>query len=245
MPNMPLRARDEARSAVQGNSIVDQSGNKSATAQPAAPLRRRGLFGRFARSRKGVAMVEFAMVSIPFLGLLCAIFETAFVFFVHEAFDDAITKTARAIATNQYATAPATVKDFIAAVPTGTGTTFCGYMPSFITCNNIYLNIQSFAPATPWTTINAQINQTFYQSSYASNYNASASTSAVNLGQPGSIVIFQAFYAMPVYLSVLVATGSGVQNFYNQASGSVIANSANTGFVHAIFSTAVFRNEPP
>jgi hypothetical protein len=69
----------------------------------------------------------------------------------------------------------------------------------------------------------------------------------VNLGQHGDIVVFQAFYPMPVYLSVLVATGAhgnGAANIYNHASNSVYANPHGAGFVHAIFSTAVFRNEP-
>jgi Flp pilus assembly protein TadG len=218
-----------------------------ATEHPATPQRRKDLFRRFARSRKGVAMIEFGMVSIPFLGLLCAIFETAFVFFVHAAFDDAVSKTARAVATNQYTTAPATVEDFVAARPSGTGPTLCDNLPSIITCDYVYLNIQSFPPATPWAVINAQLNQTFYQASFNNKttpYKSSTSLNAVSLGQAGYIVIFQAFYAMPVYLSVLVASGTnGARNFYAQSSNTVIQNTSGS-FVHAIFSTAVFRNEP-
>jgi hypothetical protein len=40
------------------------------------------------------------------------------------------------------------------------------------------------------------------------------------------------------------ANGNGATNLTNQASNSVYANPNGAGFVHAIFSTAVFRNEP-
>jgi F0F1-type ATP synthase membrane subunit c/vacuolar-type H+-ATPase subunit K len=52
---------------------------------------------------------------------------------------------------------------------------------------------------------------------------------------------------MPVYLSVLIATGvngQGVGNLYDHASGSIYVNPNGSGFVHAIFATVVFRNEP-
>jgi Flp pilus assembly protein TadG len=206
--------------------------DRSGKSQGVAPPRRGGVFGRLARSRKGVVMVEFAMVAIPFLGLLCAIFETAFVFFTHEAFDNAVAGVARQVLTNQFATTTQTAASFRT-------NSFCPQLPSFINCAKVALNIQAFDPSST--------NFSAVASSMSQNWWNSPSTN-VNLGQPGYIVVFQAFYPMPVYLSVLVATGSqgkGVGNLYDHASNSVYANPYGLGFVHAIFSTAVFRNEPP
>ena len=45
-----------------------------------APGALRRLLRRFRGDRSGATAVEFAMVSVPFFGLLFAIFETAFVF---------------------------------------------------------------------------------------------------------------------------------------------------------------------
>jgi Flp pilus assembly protein TadG len=193
---------------------------------------RRLLLRRFARGREGATMVEFAMVAIPFLGLLCAIFETAFVFFTHEVFDNAVANIARQVLVNNYtANSTQTASSFLA-------NTFCPALPSFIKCANVTLNVQAYNPATSnFSAVASSINQSWYNSP-ATN---------VNLGQPGYIVVFQAFYPMPVYLSLLVATGTqgnGAANLYAHASNSVYANPNGSGFVHAIFSTAVFRNEP-
>jgi len=194
--------------------------------------RRDNVFARFGRSRKGVAAIEFGMVAIPFLGLLCAIFETAFVFFTHEAFDLAVSASARKILVNTYTTSSSQ------SAATFKTNVLCPAMPSFITCANVVLNVQ--APATSsFSTVGSSLNQTWY----ATNNDQTI----LHLGQPGSIVVFQAFYPMPVYLSVLVASGSnGARNLYASTSNSIYANpvAGGTGFVHAIFSTVVFRNEP-
>jgi Flp pilus assembly protein TadG len=211
--------------------MVDQRMDKSEPSQAVAPPRRRSLFGRLARNRKGAVLVEFAMVAIPFLGLLCAIFETAFVFFTHEAFDNAVAGVARQVLTNQFASTSQTASSFLT-------TSFCPQLPSFINCSRVALNIQAFDPASNnFSAVASAINQNWWN----------APSANVNLGLPGYIVVFQAFYPMPVYLSILVATGSqgkGVGNLYDHASNSVYANPYGAGFVHAIFSTAVFRNEP-
>jgi Flp pilus assembly protein TadG len=190
------------------------------------------LLSRFARAVKGATAVEFAMVSIPFLGLLCAIFETAFVFFTHEAFDHAVDKVARQVLVNNFTGATTqTASNFL------TGS-FCPALPAFIDCTKVTLNVQAYDPSTTnFAAVAGAVGQGWYNTP----------STNVNLGQPGWIVVFQAFYPMPVYLSVLLATGAhgnGATNLYNQASSSVYVNPKGAGFVHAIFSTAVFRNEP-
>ncbi len=207
------------------------SAPEPSTVAPRPGKPRRGLFSRFARSRKGVAAIEFAMVSIPLLGLICAIFETAFVFFTQEAFDNAVSNAARQILINTYSSN---------STPTSASfqtTYFCPQVPSFINCNNVVLNINT----------ETGFGSTSMNSSWWNSATYTGSAATVNLGQPGQIVIFQAFYPMPVYLSVLTATGMGggsVSNLYSHTSSSVFNNPNGSGFVHAIFSTAVFRNEP-
>lgn len=191
-----------------------------------APSKILGLFRRFARGRKGVVAIEFAMVAVPFLGLACAIFETAFVYFVNEAFDNAVNKVARQVLVNSISSSTAT--------DMGTFRTnyFCPQLPSFITCANVSLNIQ---PAASFSAAASALGTSWIGSP----------PSNVNLGQPGGIVVLQAYYPMPVYLSVLVATGSngrGVSNLYGHTSNTVYQSGS--AFVHAIFSTMVFRNEP-
>lgn len=189
------------------------------------------LLSHFVRANRGAAAVEFAMVSIPFLGLLCAIFETAFVFFTHESFDYAVANVARQAVINRFKNnSTPTASSFLT-------NTFCPALPAFIDCTKVTLNIQAYPSTTNFSAVARGLGKAWYRSPSVN----------VNLGAPGDIVVFQAFYPMPVYLSVLMATGAQgnrAANLYNQASNSVYANPNGAGFVHAIFSTAVFRNEP-
>jgi len=190
---------------------------------------RRSALARFARDRRGVAALEFAMVSIPFFGLLCATFETAFVYFNHEVFDNAVEKVARQILVNQnqYSTAAQTATAFKNATGAN-GYSLCGSLPSYFDCNKVIVNISTpsdklFATAATNTT-----------EAFIAN-----PTTNVTVPAPGAIVVFQAFYPMPIYLSVLLSDGT---NLYKQTSGSVM-NSSGT-MVHKIYSVVVFRNEP-
>jgi Flp pilus assembly protein TadG len=217
-----------------------------------APPGRRGLLARFSRSRKGVVAVEFAMVAIPFLGLLCAIFETALVFFTQEAFSDAVATVARQVLTNQSQTSGTsqTISSFM------TNSNFCQQLPSIIDCSKVALNVQAYDPKT-YDFSQVTANNAWYD---PTKYNPSSTMA--NLGNPGDIVVFQAYYPMPVYLSVLVATGTnGASNLWSDLAnkdaqtqqnsnstsenyGTVYKNPSGAGFIHAIFSTVVFRNEP-
>ncbi len=194
---------------------------------PPMAARKVGLLARFGHGRGGVVVVEFAMIAIPFLGLLAAIFETAFVFLVQATFDNTVNNVARQVLVNSYSSnSTQTASSFLT-------NTFCPSLPSFIHCNEVRLNIQ---PYTSWST--ATPGTSWYSSPPAN----------VNLGQPGDIVVFQAFYGMPVYFSVLVASGANLgvfSNFYSHTSNSVYVDPNNSAlFVHAIFSTVAFRNEP-
>ncbi|MBB4197284.1 hypothetical protein CCR94_14725 [Rhodoblastus sphagnicola] len=227
----PLARRNEDR-------LVEA---KVETAPKPKPAHRRAL-ARFGRDRRGVAALEFAMVSIPFLGLLCAIFETAFVFYTHEVFDTTVANVARQILVNQYTSTTQTAANFVGragqAAPEGTnGYSLCGSLPSYFLCGNIRVNISATAAGGTFASLSRTITDSFI---------ANPSTN-VNLGAPGSIVVFQAFYAMPIYLSVLLASGTNanqVSNLYSQTSGSVINNPFGSGLVHKIYSVVVFRNEP-
>ena len=56
---------------------------------------------RFARQQDGTAAVEFGLVAAPFLALLFAIIETAFVFFAGQTLEAAVADSARLIMTGQ------------------------------------------------------------------------------------------------------------------------------------------------
>lgn len=191
---------------------------------------RRSLPARFARDRRGVAALEFGMVSIPFLGLLCAIFETAFVVYTHEVFDNTVTHVARQILANQYPNSQQSMSSFISASGTN-GYSLCGgtppySLPSYFICSNIRVNITTVTSNTFGGV--AAITDSFITNPQA--------TTNLSVPQAGDIVVFQAYYPMPIYLSVLLANGP---------YGNQVTNLYGAEMVHNIFSVAVFRNEPP
>nr|WP_281406376.1 TadE/TadG family type IV pilus assembly protein [Rhodoblastus acidophilus] len=191
---------------------------------------------RFAKDRRGIAALEFGMVSIPFLGLLCAIFETAFVYYNHEVFDNAVINVARQILVGQYSTTAQTASDF--KTTTGAnGYSLCGALPSYFDCDKVILNI-----STPTNDLFGSLNGTV-TNSFITNPSANITVPA-----PGSIVVFQAYYPMPIYLSVLLARGANgnqAANLYGQSSNTVRTNPiTGSGLVHDIYSVMVFRNEP-
>jgi Flp pilus assembly protein TadG len=196
-----------------------------------APPPKANILLRFLRARRGVAAIEFGMVSIPLLGLICAIVETAFVYFVHGQFDYAISKVQRSVMVNTFST---NATQSMASFRT---TYVCPVLPAYFNCSYVILNIQAYSSTTNFSTVGAAMSQAWY----------SSPTANVNLGAPGNIVVLQAFYPMPVYLSILVATGpqsNAASNLLGQTSKSVFTNPNGAGFVHAIFTTYVFRNEP-
>ena len=92
------------RNEVEGLGM--QLVGRTAVSRDTAPGALRRLLRRFRSDRSGATAVEFAMVSVPFLGLLFAIFETAFVFLVGEGLDAATTAAAMMMRTPLPAAGP-------------------------------------------------------------------------------------------------------------------------------------------
>lgn len=193
------------------------------------------LLGRFGNNQNGATAVEFAMVSVPFLGLLFAIFETAFVFFVTEALESAVADAGRTIMTGNAST-------YTSADAFRTGvicpTTGKKLIPSFITCGNLMIDVRTvgtsgsigFGSATSGNT-----SKSFY---------TDPSTMKFCIGSTGDTVIMRMVYPMPVYLSVL--TASNVGDVFKSTTGQTTYTSADgsAGLKHMLMGTAAFRNEP-
>jgi len=73
---------------------------------------RRSFLGRFSRNRSGTGALEFAIVSVPFLALLLATFETAIIFFANFTMENGVNETARRIRTGEVQQAGMTEADF-------------------------------------------------------------------------------------------------------------------------------------
>ena len=71
---------------------------KPATSRSHRPVR---AIRRLLRGEAGSATVEFAIVVVPFLALVFAILETAFIFFAQQALENAAATAGRLIMTGQ------------------------------------------------------------------------------------------------------------------------------------------------
>lgn len=93
---------------------------------------------RFARAREGATAVEFALIALPFMGLIFGILELGMVFMVSTTLDNATETAAREIRTGQLQSDKGTVASFKSTV--------CGEM-SWLgsSCDaNLYLQVKKF-----------------------------------------------------------------------------------------------------
>ena len=198
------------------------------TRSPLARLMRP--FARFKRDDRGATAVEFAMVSVPFLGLLFAIFETAFVFFTTEGLEAATSDAARFIMTGQ-ATAGSysgatDFRDKVICNPTAPRVRI---LPSFIDCSQLIVDVSTNGSSGSTSFTSADMSKSFY---------TNPSTKYCP-GGSSDIVIVRIVYPMPAFLTILtiqslgkvVATTDGLTNYGG-------------GLKHMLMGTAAFRNEP-
>lgn len=178
----------------------------------------------FAFCRNGATAVEFALVAVPFLALLVAMFETALVFFAGRVLDEVAEEASRYIMTGGAQQSNMTQAQFISYICTGKtntgGTT--NYNPALVNalfnCNNLMVNIQNY---TDFASTNTECQTlTFNNGAVSNTWNYSP-------GTPGSIVVVQVMYQWPIVLGPLAF------NLSNLSNGNRL-----------LCSTAVFKTEP-
>jgi Flp pilus assembly protein TadG len=205
---------------------MQQTGRKAVPREPAPGALRR-LLSRFRSDRGGATAVEFAMVAVPFFGLLFAIFETSFVFLAQEGLDAATTTAARQVMTGQAQgtstiTTAAQFANSLICSPTPPAKRI---LPDFINCAKLIVDVSQAS-----TFANVNVSKSFYTNP-TMNYNP---------GGANCIVVVRVVYPMPVYLSIIAGNGlvaTGQDNTAGQTS-------YNGSMKYIIMSTAVFRNEP-
>src|ERR1700733_11289347 len=169
------------------------------------------------RCTKGAAAVEFALVGVPFIALLVAIFQATLVFFAGRVLDEITEEASRYIMTGQAQTGGVTQSGFATYLCTGSNTS--ALVSALFNCSNFMINIQNYANFASAST--TQPTLTFNGSGNVSN------TWTYNTGNPGDIVVVQVMYQWPIVLGPLGF------NLSNLSNGNRL-----------MVSTAVFKNEP-
>lgn len=182
---------------------------------------------RFSRDPNGATAVEFALVSVPFLGLLFAIFETALVFFTAQSVEAATAEAARQIMTGQ-----AQTNGSVTTADQFKSTYLCPttgrILPSYVDCSTIIIDVRL---ASSWTA--ADLSSSFFS--------APAANRKYCTGDAGKIIVLRVGYPMPVYLSVLAMNGLAIGQETVVTAGQTNVNGS---MKHLIVATTVFRNEP-
>lgn len=140
---------------------------------------------RLARKEDGAAAVEFGMVAAPFLLLMFAIMETAFVFFAGQTLETAVADSARLIMTGQAQSQGFNQAAFKNQV--------CARVGGMFDCQNgVHVDVKTY---TSFATIN--LNPPLDANGNFQN------NMSYQPGGPGDIVVVRLFYQWPIYVSLL------------------------------------------
>jgi Flp pilus assembly protein TadG len=141
----------------------------------------------FAQSRDGAVAIEFALVSLPFLAIVIALFQLGILFLAQQELETAVEKTGRLVLTGQAQTQSLTQSDFSKKV--------CASLPALFNCPDVMVDMQtatSFADAdtsAPKLTYDAQ--------------GKVSNTWLYRAGTPGDIVVLRVMYLWPTFLGPL------------------------------------------
>ncbi len=178
---------------------------------------RAGKVWTFCRDRRGATAVEFALVALPFLALICAIFEVGFYNFQNEMLANSVNGAARAMLTGKLQTAGVTTsQQFINTyLCPATGRT----LPASFNCANLIIDVR------PTTTFAAGDTTNDFYKSGANEFCP---------GQPGQIIVLRVAYPLPAIFPA---------NLFSSNGGVVTDVPGLSGRFHLLMASALFEEE--
>jgi Flp pilus assembly protein TadG len=157
--------------------------------------RRQSVLARFFRCTNGSAAVEYAMVSLPFLGLVFAIIQTAIIFMAQQQLETATEQAGRLILTGQAQNASLTQTQFATKV--------CNQISALFNCNKLMIDVET---ATAFSSaVTSAPTLTF-------SGNTVTNTWLYEPGNPGDIVVMRVMYQWPLVKGPLSFNLSNLSN---------------------------------
>ena len=188
----------------------------------AAGAKRLHRFRRFTEDSRGATAVEFALVMIPFLGLICATIDMGVAFFIERNLDATTQNAARQIRTGAVQGAGiVTAQKFVTGYvcpPTGS------LLGSFIDCTKLIIDVRTGSSLT-----NNDLSNDFYKT---------PTTNQFCLGSPKTVTVVRIAYPMPWFIPVIGTNGAA------QRAGLVNDVPNNPGWKLLITSASAVRTEP-
>jgi Flp pilus assembly protein TadG len=152
-----------------------------------------------ARDRQGVAILEFALLSIPFFVLILGVCEVSFDLFLQEATDLALQSGARQMETGA-ATASTSESNF---VQNYICTTTAGRL---LICNNFHVKVQLLTSTQDFSnaTISTGSLPLNGKNLDLSSYDGTTGAGVFCTAPPGTLILISAVYVGPTFLSGLL-----------------------------------------
>jgi Flp pilus assembly protein TadG len=171
----------------------------------------------FTRAQQGAAALEFALIAVPFIALLLAIFQTAVVMFAAQLLESATETAARQIMTGQaQGYTQAQFRNLICPSSSG-GTPAANALPALIDCSKLIIDVR--------------VASNFSGADTSKNVFTSPSQAQFNPGGPSTINVVRVLYQLPPYIGIL----GGSTNIFGVTGGPM---------TNVIMGIAVFQTEP-
>ncbi|KKB77029.1 hypothetical protein VW29_18880 [Devosia limi DSM 17137] len=172
---------------------------------------------RFARDERGVTMIEFGLLAVPFFAILGAILETSVVFLAGQVLDSSVNNASRLIRTGQAGNF--TIERF--------QKTICDNLYGmFRDCDQLRINVNNVTDFTSTIITSPIVTPCAAECSWAI-------PAQYDPGQGGSIIMVRVYYKWPVILNWPDALLPGGFTLADQPDGSRLLGAVR-----------IFRNEP-
>lgn len=185
----------------------------------------------FLTDRAGATAIEFAMIAVPFIGLIAAVFETGAIYFRTAQLQMTTERASRAVLTHSTA-ANLKYGDFVKqniCTWKTTGTVVPGTLSTMFDCDKIMVDVRK---ATSWNSANTA-NDIFGSPNDAAT--------AIAMPGPGDIAVVRIAYPMTAVTSILSGGVFSGQSFGQNRSGQMQYNSK---WTHMLLGVYAFRVEP-
>ena len=170
----------------------------------------------FRANRSGATAIEFGFIALPFLAILCAVFELGYANFKNELLGSAVETAARAMLTGSLQTANVTtsrqfISNYLCPANSFTSKNF--------NCSQMIVDVRPAA--------------TFLAGDTANDFYKSTSNEFCP-GQPGQIIIVRVAYPLPAILPL---------NLFNRTAGVVSDVPNLSGKYHILMGFSLFQEE--
>jgi len=188
---------------------------------------------RFGRDRSATLAVEFAMVLVPTLGLIGAIFETGIVYFKSQQLQVTTLHASRAALTRSLGSM--TYQNFVekyVCTWQATGAVAPGTLGKSFDCAKLLVDIADVGDGTSWSS--ASTSNSFY-------LNPPSSSATITVPAAGHVAVVRIVYPLPAVTAVLTGGILKGLTLGKATSGQVTYGNA---WTHLLLGVAAFRVEP-